>query len=117
MRTAVLGILLSSSVALAEPSAAPVNPPASAPATRPAAPRPAGPAAATGTVARGNGLSLVAVSELPESCRDLGKLADSPSPPRALSARISLASCLVEARVKLLVLCDCEQSVREITEA
>lgn len=66
---------------------------------------------------RGNGLSLVAVDDLPDACRDLGKLADSPAPNQALSARISLASCLVEHRIRPLVLCDCEQSVRDLEAA
>lgn len=116
MRPLVLGILLSSTVALAQapggqppaapgPTAGTVNgPQASAPAPAPVA-------------ARGNGLSQVYVDDLPEACRDVGKLADSPSPNQALSARISLASCLVEQRMKTVALCDCEQSVRDVEAA
>jgi hypothetical protein len=104
MRTALLGILLASTSALAQSASAPP----------PAAPTPA---TAPAPALRGNGLSLVAVNDLPEACHDLGKLADSPAANRALSARISLASCLVEQRTKPLVLCDCEQSVRDLESA
>ena len=55
--------------------------------------------------------------DLPEACRPLAKLAESTAKSQALSAKISLASCLADARLKPLVLCDCEQSVREIEEA
>lgn len=106
MRSLCLGVLLSSSVALAQ-SAAPVAIDPGTPATNPTV---------TATP-RGNGLSLVTVSELPERCRDLGKLADSPSANAALSARVSLAACLVEERTKPLVLCDCEQSIQELDGA
>jgi hypothetical protein len=66
---------------------------------------------------RGNGLSLVVVEDLPERCRDLGELADSPSANAALSARISLATCLATEHVKALALCDCEQSIHELDAA
>jgi hypothetical protein len=155
MRSPLLGILLSSSIALAQSAAPPSTPaPTPAPPTPPApptastptspAPTPAPPApptasppapptastptstsatptstsaAPTAPVARGNGLSYVAVDELPERCRDLGKRADSPSANAALSARTSLAACLVEERTKPLALCDCEQSIHELDDA
>jgi hypothetical protein len=44
-------------------------------------------------------------------------LADSPRPVQALSARITLAGCLVDQRTKPLVLCDCEQSVQDLASA
>lgn len=56
----------------------------------------------------------IADEDIPEACIDLAKLADSPSKNQALSARISLASCLVDENAKSLVLCDCEQSVNDI---
>lgn len=56
-------------------------------------------------------------AEIPEPCRDLAKLADSPSKNQALSARTSLATCLADQKTKPLVLCDCEQSVRDIEAA
>lgn len=54
---------------------------------------------------------------IPEQCKPLAKEADSPSVNRALSARISLASCLVDHKLKPLVLCDCQQSVADIDAA
>lgn len=93
MRSLLFAVLLSSTSAFAQPG---VTPPAPV---------------------RGNGLSLVIVDDLPEKCRDLGKLADSPSPNQALSARISLASCVVEQKLREIPLCDCEQSVRDIDAA
>jgi len=111
MRPLLLGLLFSSATAIADaPAPVPARPdegahaPASAPAPAPAPPR-------------GNGLSQVVVDDLPAACQDLGKLADSPSANQALSARISLASCVVEQRLKPIVLCDCEQSVRDIEAA
>ena len=62
-------------------------------------------------------LTPVNAEEVPEACRDLAKMASSPSKYAALSARISLASCLADHAMKPLVLCDCEQSVHEIEEA
>jgi len=96
MRSVVLAVLLSSVSAFAQSASVPATP------TAPA---------------RGNGLSLVNVDELPQPCRDLGKLADSPAANQALSARISLASCLVEQRMKTVTLCDCEQSVHDVEAA
>lgn len=110
MRSLLLGVLLSSTTALAEPSAAPAQP-------SPAARAPAAPPPSASPIPRGNGLTFVAVADLPENCRHLGKLADSSSQNQALSARISLASCLVEVRVKPIILCDCEQSVRDLDAA
>jgi hypothetical protein len=62
-------------------------------------------------------LSPIKVEELPEACRDLGKLAGSRSPAQAQSARISLASCLVEQKLETIPLCDCEQSVNDVDAA
>lgn len=126
MRSLIVGILLSSTTVLAEPTAAPVQPASPAPAPAVPAPSasptpsttPAPPSApAPAAIPRGNGLTLVVVADLPPKCRDLGKLADSPSQNQALSARTSLASCLIEERVKSIVLCDCEQSVRDLETA
>ena len=110
MRSAVAFVLLGSATVLADPvaqapapPASPVSPPAAAPEPTPT------PVPVT--------LTKVDVEALPEACRDIGKLADSPIKARALSARISLASCLVDEQTKPLVLCDCEQSVNEINDA
>lgn len=89
MRLVVLGILLSSTSALAAPTSSPARP--------------------TPT--------NIVVEDVPEACRDLGKLANSASLAQALSARISLASCLVDTKVRELALCDCEQSVIELDAA
>lgn len=62
-------------------------------------------------------MSTLVLEELPPACRDLGKAASSIRPTQALSARISLSSCLVEQKIKELVLCDCEQSVIELDTA
>jgi hypothetical protein len=62
-------------------------------------------------------LTKVNADELPDACRELGKLADSTSKAQALSARISLASCLVDHNTKALVLCDCEQSIIDVNTA
>jgi hypothetical protein len=102
MRSLVFATLLSSASAFAQTAPTPAPTPSPTP---------------TAVPVRGNGLSLVVIDELPTKCRDLGKLADSPSQNQALSARISLASCIVEQKLKDIVLCDCEQSVREIETA
>jgi hypothetical protein len=62
-------------------------------------------------------LSTIVVEELPAACRDLGTLASSLRPAQALSARISLSSCLIDQKLRDLVLCDCEQSINEINAA
>ena len=52
-----------------------------------------------------------------EACRDLGKAASSQSPAQALSARISLANCLADQKMRDVALCDCEQSIKDIEAA
>ena len=88
MRLLTLGIVLSAASVLAAP-----------------APQPA------------TSLGTLEVDELPELCRDLARAADATMRNRALSARISLASCLVDHRLRDLVLCDCEQSVLDVEAA
>src|SRR6478735_5381616 len=63
------------------------------------------------------GLTSLDPESIPEQCKSLAKEADAPSLNRALSARISLASCLTNHKLKPLVLCDCEQSVQDINAA
>src|SRR5262245_60977514 len=55
--------------------------------------------------------------DVPDACADLAKLAASPSPNQALSAKIALAGCVADQKLKPLVLCDCEQSVQEVDAA
>ena len=78
---------------------------------------PAPPATSSAPGATAVALTAVVVDETPELCRDLAKLAGSPSKNAALSARISLATCLADQKTKALVLCDCEQSVLDINAA
>lgn len=59
-------------------------------------------------------LTTLDPAELPEACRDFGKLADSAHRNVAMTARIALATCLVDQNTKPLELCDCEQSVHDI---
>ena len=85
----------------AQPAPAPTAQPAPAPTPRPVAPT----------------LTKLNPDEIPEACRDLAKLGDSASKAQALSARISLASCLVDQKTKPIVLCDCEQSIIDVNAA
>ena len=62
-------------------------------------------------------LTKVNLDDVPVPCKELAKAADSPSVNQALSARTSLAVCLADQKTKPIVLCDCEQSVREIEAA
>lgn len=98
MRSPVALLMLWSATAIADPAATPPVPP----------PPPAVPAAPAPSEAPG------AVEDVPEACRDFAKLATSQSKNAALSAQISLATCLVDQRSKSLVLCDCEQSVLDV---
>lgn len=111
MRSAVLVVLLSGVAwAQAPGDTAPVrtvsaqSPPA--PEAAPVAAPPAGPT-----------LTKLDPESIPEQCKALAKEAEATSINRALSARISLSSCLVEHKLKPLVLCDCEQSVQDINAA
>ena len=65
----------------------------------------------------GPALTKLDPESIPEQCKSLAKEADATSINRALSARISLSSCLVDHKLKPLVLCDCEQSVQDINAA
>lgn len=107
MRSAVLLVLLSG-VAWAQAPGDTGPGPSQAPsqALQPAPAQPAGPA-----------LTKLDPESIPEECKALAKEADAPSINRALSARISLSSCLVDHKLKPLVLCDCEQSVQDINAA
>ncbi|HEY5946472.1 MAG TPA: hypothetical protein VIV40_13310 [Kofleriaceae bacterium] len=108
MRSPLLIAVLWSATAFAGPSDPPTPPPAQP------APQPAPPAVPAPTPAPATTLDP---AEVPEACRDLAKLAGSPSKAQSWSARISLASCLVDDKAKSLVLCDCEQSVNDINAA
>lgn len=62
-------------------------------------------------------LTKVDLADVPDACKGLAKTGASASVNQALSARTSLAVCLADQKTKPLVLCDCEQSVREIEAA
>jgi hypothetical protein len=62
-------------------------------------------------------LTKIDLAQVPDPCKELAKAAGSASVNQALSARTSLAVCLADQKTKPLVLCDCEQSVREIEAA
>jgi hypothetical protein len=117
MRSPLLAFVLWSATAFAGPNSQPPAAPAPAPAPSPAptaqAPAPTAPTPR----AVAPTLTKLSPDELPEACRDLAKLGDSASKAQALSARISLASCLVDQAAKPLVLCDCEQSIIDINAA
>lgn len=103
MRSAVLLVLLSG-VAWAQAPGDTGSGPSQAP---PAAfAQPTGPA-----------LTKLDPDSIPEQCKALAKEADAPSINRALSARISLASCLADHKLKSVALCDCQQSVTDIDAA
>ncbi len=110
MRTVCLVMVLASTSALAAPDLQARAPDSQAPA-------PATQVAPAPIAAAPHSLSPIVIEELPVACRDLGILASSPRPAQALSARISLASCLIEQKLDDLVLCDCEQSVNELATA
>jgi len=54
--------------------------------------------------------------DIPDRCKDIAKRASVPSLVQALSARISLAACLADARLATLSLLDCSESVLAIEE-
>jgi hypothetical protein len=64
-------------------------------------------------------LALTAIDpqQLPEPCRDMAKLADSPTQRVALATRVSLASCIATQQLKPLSLLDCELSMHEVEDA
>ena len=121
MRLSLLLLTMLPSVALAQapgetpPVSEPVPDPGQEPDVQPhgepvqapvQAPAPAGPT-----------LTHLDPTSVPEKCKPFAKEAEAPSLNRKLSARISLASCLADYKVKPLVLCDCEQSVIDINNA
>jgi hypothetical protein len=78
------------------------------PATTPTTPAPA-PATPS--------ISDLTPEAVPAPCKVLAKDAASPSINRALSAKIALASCLADHKLKPLILCDCEASVLDLNAA
>lgn len=103
MRSAVLLVLLSS-VAWAQAPGDTGRGPSKAPPPAPAPPP-------------GPSLLKLEPDAIPDQCKPLAKEAEATSINRALSARISLSSCLADHKLKSIVLCDCEQSVQDINTA
>lgn len=62
-------------------------------------------------------LSPIDVAAVPEPCKPLVKQAGSPTASLALSARISLASCMAERAVAPISLCDCGESIAAVDKA
>jgi hypothetical protein len=86
--------------------------PAAAPArnARPAA-RPAPPSAPIVQ------LATIDLSAVPDSCHPLVTQALAPSLAAALSARVSLATCLADKAIASLQLCDCGASIQDVDAA
>ncbi|HEX4416468.1 MAG TPA: hypothetical protein VH165_01155 [Kofleriaceae bacterium] len=98
------------------PASAPTSAPASAPASAPSS---APASAAPPPVAQPPGPQLAPIdaAALPASCKSFARPAQLPSLATALSARISLASCLADQAIAPLALCDCGQSILDIDQA
>lgn len=62
-------------------------------------------------------LAPIDPAAVPERCQPLAKQAVAPNLPAALSARISLASCMAEQSVAQLSLCDCGESIVAVDAA
>jgi hypothetical protein len=62
-------------------------------------------------------LTAIDPDNVPERCLDLALRAGSPEPSLAQSSRVSLALCIASERKRAVVLCDCEQSVKDLDEA
>jgi hypothetical protein len=99
--------------------------PAQRPATQPRATQaPAQPPAAQPARARSPGaqrpmvqLAPIDLTQIPAPCKPLANQALAPSLSTALSARISLASCMADHAVAPLSLCDCGDSIIAIDAA
>ena len=62
-------------------------------------------------------LPTIELKDIPDRCKDLAKRASVPSLVQALSARISLASCLADEKLATLELLDCSESVLAVDAA
>ncbi len=113
--SSVAGLLGGPVFADATPAApAPTTPARAAPSPAPAAPTPTwAPRSATPAV----NLPPIDIAALPESCRTIAKQASAVSLQTALSARVSLASCLADINLAPLALLDCQDSVLAVEAA
>ena len=96
-RIALISLLLASSTALAQRLPAP-----------PASKAPVTPA---------TNLPPINLDEVPEQCKTIAKQAGSVTLTVALSARLSLASCIATQKLSALKLLDCEDSILAVDEA
>ena len=119
MRSPLLVAVLWSATAFAGPESQTPAPAPAPPAPAPTAPTPTAQAPTPTPTPTPVAPTLTKLNpdDVPEACRDLAKLGDSASKAQALSARISLASCLVDHKTKPIVLCDCEQSIIDVNAA
>jgi len=110
----LLSLTLFAPVALADhtPAGARATPP-TAPTGAPR-PRAAAPIAPPAPVVQ---LAPIDPATVPEACQPLARQAATPALALALSARISLASCMAERAVAPIALCDCGESIAAIDEA
>jgi len=113
MRTiaTLLSLSLCVPAAFAAPSDAPPAAPAAQPAVTPGPPAPA--RQATPAV----NLTPIDLTETPERCHPIAKRAGGANLLQALSARISLASCLADAKFSELQLIDGQDSITAMDEA
>ena len=107
MRTiaTLISLSLFAPVALAAPGDAPSATPAAATSPTPPAAQPA------------VNLTPINLTETPERCHPIAKRAAAVNLVQALSARISLASCIADARFSALVLIDGQDSIIAMDEA
>jgi hypothetical protein len=104
MRITVALALMTAAIANAAPQSS-AAPPARAPQQRPAQPSPP------------VQLAPLDLTRIPEPCKPLAKQAMAQSLAAALSARVSLASCMADRAIAPLALCDCGESVLAIDTA
>lgn len=91
------------------------------PAQRSAAPAPTAPAPVAAPVAPpappSNGLASIDLLTIPAKCHPMVKQATTPNRTLALSARITLANCVAEAKLATLLLVDAQESVQAVDDA
>lgn len=106
MRYVLAMMLVSTSALAAPPGATPptVRPPATTPPAPPA--KPIGPQ-----------LTAIDPDSVPPKCLDLALRAGSPEPVLAQSSRLTLATCVANERTRPIAVCDCQQSVEDLSEA
>ncbi|MBA3394969.1 MAG: hypothetical protein H0T89_20145 [Deltaproteobacteria bacterium] len=87
------------------------------PAQRSAAPAPTAAAPVAAPAPPSNGLASIDLLTIPEKCHPMVKQATTPNRMLALSARITLANCVAEAKLATLQLVDAQDSVQAVDDA